>query len=149
MKLTRPGGPSGVDHKAGGTTLADVTVKTIDEFEPIFRGGMLRVRAGLGVESFGMQVLRFPPNADRYPEHDHAHDGQEEVYVVLDGSVTLIAGGEERELRPGTFARVGPDERRKLVTGDEPATVLALGGVPGKAFEAAGYTNEGEPDPVG
>lgn len=124
-------------------------MKTIDEFEPTFRGGMLKVRAGLGVESFGMQILRFPPNADRYPEHDHAHDGQEEVYVVLDGSVTLIAGGEERELGPGTFARVGPGERRKLVTGAERATVLALGGVPGKAFEPVEFTNEGEPDPLG
>ena len=146
MKLTRAAAPA--SSRIKGTHLADVTVKTIDEFEATFGGGMLKVRAGLGVESFGMQILRFPPNADRYPEHDHAHDGQEEVYVVLDGSVTLVAGGEECELRPGTFARVGPGERRKLVTGDDRATVLALGGVPGEAFKPAGYTKEGEPDPL-
>jgi uncharacterized cupin superfamily protein len=42
--------------------------------------------AELGVESFGMQVLDLPPDFREYPEHDHADDGQEEVYVVLRGS---------------------------------------------------------------
>ena len=128
--------------------MADVTVKRTEEFEQTFRGGMLKARAGLGVTSFGMQVLRFPPNADRYPEHDHAEGGQEEVYVVLEGAATLLAGDEEHGLEPGVFARVGPTEKRKLSTGDEPATILALGGVPGQAFEATQFTEEGEPDPL-
>ena len=88
--------------------MADVTVKTLDEFDTAFGGAMKLVRHGLGVQSFGLQVLDFPPNADQYPEHDHAHDAQEEVYIVVDGAATLQAGGEEHELRPGTFARVGP-----------------------------------------
>ena len=82
-------------------------------------------------------MIDFPPNADQYPEHDHAHDSQEEVYTVLDGAATLQAGGEEHELRPGTFARVGPGEKRKLVTGAEGARVIALGGMPGKAYEVS------------
>lgn len=128
--------------------MADVTVKRTDDFEPTFRGGMLKARAGLGVTTFGMQILRFPPNADRYPEHDHAESGQEEVLIVLEGAATLEAGGEEHRLEPGVFARVGPTERRKLATGDEGAVILALGGVPGKAFEPAKFTEEGEPDPL-
>lgn len=129
--------------------MADVTVKRIDDFERTFRGGMLKARSGLGVESFGMQVLEFPPNADRYPEHDHSESGEEEVYVVLSGRATLVVDGEEHELEPGVFARVGPDAKRKLVTGSEPARILALGGIPGKAFEVTKFTNEGEPDPLG
>lgn len=128
--------------------MADVTLKRTEEFERTFRGGALKARAGLGVTSFGMQILRFPPHADRYPDHDHSHDGQEEVYTVLEGSVTLIAGDEEHVLEPGVFARVGPDEQRKLTTGDEPATVLALGGVPGEVFPIAPHTEEGAPDPL-
>jgi uncharacterized cupin superfamily protein len=128
--------------------MADVTVKRTEDFEPTFGGGMLKARAGLGVTSFGMQILRFPANLDSYPEHDHAHDGQEEVYSVLEGSATLIAGGDEHALAPGVFARVGPTEKRKLATGDTPATILVLGGVPGQVFEVTKYTDEGEPDPL-
>lgn len=128
--------------------MADVTVKRTEEFEPIFGGGMLRARAGLGVSSFGIQLLRFPPASTGHPEHDHAGDGQEEVYVVLEGSVTLRAGDEEHLLEPGVFARVGPDEKRKLETAAEGALVLALGGVPGQVFQALKFTDEGEPDPL-
>ncbi len=128
--------------------MPDVTVKSEDEFETYFLGAMSRVRAGLGVSSFGMQLMRLGPNEDRYPEHEHSHDGQEEVYVVLEGAATLLAGGEEHRLEPGVFARVGPGEKRKIVTGGEGAKILALGGMPGKAFEAVGFTNEGEPDPL-
>ena len=65
--------------------LADVTVKKLDEFDTAFGGGMRRVRAGLGVTSFGMQVIELPPNFSGYPEHDHNHDEQEEVYAPLSG----------------------------------------------------------------
>ena len=128
--------------------MADVTVKRTEDFEPTFGGGMLKVRSGLGVTSFGMQLLRFPPNADRYPEHDHSESGQEEVYIVLEGRLHLRAGDEEHDLEPGVFARVGPNETRMLTSGEEGAVMLALGGVPGEAFEIWPATEEGEPDPL-
>jgi quercetin dioxygenase-like cupin family protein len=120
--------------------MADVTVKTLDEFDGAFGGAMKLVRHGLGVQSFGLQVIDFPPNADQYPEHDHTDDSQEEVYIVIGGAATLRVGGEEHELGPGSFARVGPSEKRKLVTGAEGARVIAIGGVPGKAYEISSFT---------
>src|SRR5215217_2061040 len=114
--------------------MADLTVKRFDEFEGIFGGHMRRARAGLGVTSFGMQIIEMPPNATQYPEHDHSHDGQEEVYMVLRGSAVLQVGGEEHALEPGVLARVGPTEKRKIVTGSDSATILALGAVPGEAY---------------
>jgi quercetin dioxygenase-like cupin family protein len=120
--------------------MADVTVRRLEDFDSAFGGAMKLVRHGLGVESFGIQVFDIPANADQYPEHDHAHDGQEEVYTVLQGAATLRAGGEEHELGPGTFARVGPGEKRKFVTGAEGARVLALGATAGKAYEVQAFT---------
>ncbi len=120
--------------------MADVTVKKLDEFDGAFGGAMKLVRHGLGVQSFGLQVEDFPPNADQYPEHDHAHDSQEEVFIVVEGAATLQVGGEEHDLRPWTFARVGPAEKRKIVTGPEGARVIAIGGVPGKAYEVPEFT---------
>jgi uncharacterized cupin superfamily protein len=123
--------------------MPDVTVKRTEDFEAIFGGGFRRVRAGLGVTSFGIAVMDLPPNFKVYPEHDQSHDHQEEVYTVLEGKVTLKAGGEEYELEPGVWARVGPDEKRKLITGDEAARVLAVGGTPGQVYQAPEFTHEG------
>ena len=120
--------------------MADVTVKRHEDFETAFGGAMKLVRHSLGVESFGIQVIDMPPNADRYPEHDHSRDGQEEVYTVLEGAGTLTAGGTDYEMRPGTWARVGPGETRKWRTGPEGARVLALGAVAGKAYEVQDFT---------
>ena len=120
--------------------MADVTVKRLDDFDTAFGGAMRLVRHGLGVESFGIQVIDMPPNADRYPEHDHAHDGQEEVYTVLAGTATLTAAGTDYEMQPGMWARVGPGEKRRWTTGAEGARVLALGAIPGKAYEIQEFT---------
>jgi mannose-6-phosphate isomerase-like protein (cupin superfamily) len=123
--------------------MADVTVKDLDDFEAIFGGGMRRVRAGLGVSSFGIQVIELPPDFHMYPDHDHTHDSQEEVYTALSGRATLEAGDHSYELEPGVFARVGPGEKRKFVTGESGARLLCLGGVPGEAYEPPAWTEEG------
>lgn len=91
-------------------------------------------REALGVTAWGMNVLELDAHTDGYPEHDHTADGQEEVYLVLEGSVDLVLGEERRTLGQGDFARVAPEQKRKLVTGDSAATVLALGATPGQAF---------------
>ncbi|MSO41680.1 MAG: cupin domain-containing protein [Solirubrobacterales bacterium] len=128
--------------------MPDVTVKRLDEFEAIFGGGFRRIRAGLGITSFGVAVIELPPNFTSYPEHDQSHDAQEEVYTVLSGRVTLRVGGEDHELDPGVFARVGPGEKRKIITGDEPARVLAVGATPGEAYRPPEFTEEGAAEPI-
>jgi mannose-6-phosphate isomerase-like protein (cupin superfamily) len=116
--------------------MADVTVKHLDDLESHDGNGrFLFARKGLGVTSFGMNVERFPAGYADYPDHDHEKDGQEEVYFVIEGSVTMHADDEAFELTPGTFARVAPGQKRRLVPGDDGVTLLALGGKPG-TFEA-------------
>jgi mannose-6-phosphate isomerase-like protein (cupin superfamily) len=131
--------------------MADVTVKTIDEMEGINGGVARRARAELGVTAWGMQVLTLPPSWDGYPVHNHdavAFDpNQEEVYVPLEGSATLVADDREYDIRPGVMARVGPDQLRKIEPGPEGIRLLALGGAPG-AFTPGAWTELGA-DPPG
>ena len=115
--------------------------------EAILRGTFRRARAELGVRSFGMQVLDFPPNADGYPEHDHAEEGMEEVYVVLRGGGEIEVDGDRTQLDSETMVRVGPAAKRKLLAGPEGMRVLALGGVPGQVFRPKSFTEVGAPDP--
>ncbi len=98
--------------------MSSYTVKKIDDMQTAFGGGMRLARASLGVASFGMQVEEFPPNFDKYPEHSHSEDGQEEVYVVLRGSAELEVEGERFPLDSETMARVrlppGPSGQARL-----------------------------------
>ena len=88
----------------------------------------------LGVTAWGMNVLELEPGCTSYPEHDHAKDGQEEVYVVLSGSATLVTSDGSSEVVPGTIVRVEPSTRRKFLAGSAGVTVLAIGGTPGQAY---------------
>ena len=91
-------------------------------------------REALGVSSWGMNVLELDPQCAGYPEHDHKSDGHEEVYVVLKGSVVAQIDGAEHVLGAGDMIAVPGTKRRKFITRAEGATLLALGGTPGKAY---------------
>ena len=135
--------------------MPDVTVKRIDEMDAL-GGRFIRCRAELGVSSFCFQIHDLPANDENTPEHAHAdmpppmeraNDGQEEVYVPLSGSAVLVADGTEYALAPGTMARVGPGQMRKLITRDEPAKILVIGAIPGKQYTAPPFTEVGAPPP--
>ncbi len=115
--------------------MADVTIKRFDDLESYKGEGRFRYAAkSLGVSSWGMSLLHLPAGWSEYPDHDHSKDGQEEVYIVLDGSAQMRAGSETFTLEPGILARVGPGQMRKIVPGPKGVTLLALGGTPGKAY---------------
>lgn len=128
--------------------MSNCTVKKIDEMESVFKGGMKRARAELGVESFGLQVIDLPPNFEDYPEHDHSHDGQEEVYVVMRGGGEIEIDGERFPLDGDNLVRVAAEAKRKVLPGPEGLRIAAIGGVPGQAYVAPDVTKLGEPDPM-
>ncbi len=128
--------------------MADYSVKRIDQMEATFGGGLRKARAELEATSFGMSIEEFPADYDGYPNHDHTHDDQEEVYVVLAGSATMNVEGEQFEIDPETVVRVGPSAKRTLVSGADGLRLLVLGGVPGKAYEPPEWSQLGALDPA-
>jgi len=94
--------------------------------DPDHEERFLPLRRTLGVTSFGLnQIILRPGQRGRI----HRHANQEEVYVVLAGTLTLGVEGEERELGQGELARVAPDVRRQISNrGGEDVLLLALGG---------------------
>lgn len=124
--------------------MSEVTVKRIEEIEPYagphaLEGIRFKPAAkALGVTAWGMNVLEIEPGATTYPEHDHTEDGQEEVYLVLEGNGTLHAGDDEFRLERGMLVRVLPDATRGWVPGDGGITLVAIGSTPGKAYEPRG-----------
>ena len=124
------------------------TVKRIDEMEASFLGSFKRARAELGVTSFGVQVIDFPANNDLYPEHDHAEDGQEEVYLAVSGQGEIEVEGDKHALTPDVMVRVGPGVNRKVRTGDSAMRLLVMGGVPGGVYVPSANGKLGAPDPM-
>jgi uncharacterized cupin superfamily protein len=102
------------------------------------------LRRQLGVESFGLNLMLLAPG-QRGRIHRHEH--QEEVYVVLEGTLTLeLDGGETHTLQPRDAARVAPDLRRRLSNrGDTRVALLALGGAePHVGRDGVAYTDWAE-----
>jgi uncharacterized cupin superfamily protein len=109
----------------------------------------LRLRAELGVSAFGLNLILLRPG-QRGRIHRHLH--QEEVYAVLQGTLTLIVEGEEHELGKGGVARVAPEVRRQLLNRHpEVLAILAVGGSgghegrDGRAYTSWEEAGEGRP----
>jgi uncharacterized cupin superfamily protein len=84
------------------------------------------LRRELGVHGFGINLIVLQP---RQRGRIHAHEHQEEVYLVLEGELTLIVEGVEHVLGPDRLGRVGASTRRQLVNaGAQRLVLLALGG---------------------
>ena len=128
--------------------MADYTTKRTDELEPFYKGLFLKGRDELGITAFGLAIVTIDADHD-HPDHDHPD--QEEVYVVLEGTGTLeIDGGAETvPLDVGTLVRVGPNTKRRIVADTGSMRLIAIGGVPGQAYEPPGYSEVGAPDPLG
>ncbi|HUA43804.1 MAG TPA: cupin domain-containing protein [Solirubrobacteraceae bacterium] len=112
------------------------------QLDPDVGERFLPLRRRLGVSSFGMnQIVLEPGQRGRI----HRHARQEEVYLVLEGTLSIFLEGEETELESGELLRVAPAIRRQLVNrGPGRLVVLALGGASehqgrdGEAFVAWG-----------
>ena len=83
-------------------------------------------RKSLGLRSFGMNVVDLQPG-ETIPPHDELGREQEEVFVTLQGSPTLVIDGTEYPAPEGTYARLDPEPVRTVVNNSsEPASVLIV-----------------------
>ncbi len=132
--------------------MSDLTVRRVGDMPTIYDGVFVLARASLGVSSFGIQLLNVPPGWTG-PEHAHegmtgelaaqANDGQEEVYIGIEGSAVLHADGNEVLIEPDIMVRCGPSVMRQLVTHEFAARILVVGAIPGRAYSAPPITKHG------
>ena len=111
--------------------MPDIIIKQIDELERYtgaFQKGQDFFFGGksLGLSKIGMNAIRMPPPWEHYPEHDHAADNEEELYIPLEGSGMLHAEGQTHPMKRGVLIRVGAVTKRKIVPGPEGMTILIL-----------------------
>lgn len=92
--------------------------------------GFRKLRKGLGVTAFGVNVIVMPPG---YESGMHYHDTQEEIYFVHRGTIEMVFGdGSAHRIEEGGSARVdAPTLRKVRNVGDVDAVYLSAGGKDG------------------
>jgi tetratricopeptide (TPR) repeat protein len=100
------------------------------------------VRHHFGISSFGINTWTARDVGERIiNEHDEADesDRSEELYLVTKGRAVFELDGERRDAPAGTFVYVEPEVRRTAFAEEPDTTIVAVGGVPGKAYEVSGW----------
>jgi tetratricopeptide (TPR) repeat protein len=120
-------------------------VLTLDGIEPADEADgrvRLAVRRELDIEAFGVNAYRAVANdaqvINEHVELGLSSSGQQELYVVLNGSATFNIGGERVEAPAGSLVFVrDPATKRGAVATEVGTTVLAIGGTPGEAYRVS------------
>jgi quercetin dioxygenase-like cupin family protein len=126
-------------------TIVALDLDTAERFVPL--------RKLLGVSGFGINQLTLQPG-QRMRIHRHA--GQEEVYLVIEGRLTVFVEGVAHTVVAGELMRVAPEIRRQLAnTHQERVTLVALGSArdghesrDAEAFNSWEETTGGQPRDV-
>ena len=123
--------------------MSGYTVAQLEEIEEVNDGRCpwRPVRHHFGITSFGVNAWTARDAGDRIiNEHAEAEpDSDEELYLVLRGRARFELDGEQRDAPTGTFVFVRPGVKRTAIAEEPGTTILALGGVPGKAYEPGGW----------
>ena len=117
----------------------------IDDLPGLWDGFARLVRAGLDLSAFGVNVMNLPPDYAT-KSHDESASGQEELYVAITGSGTVVVDetGEELPLDADHVVAVGPTTARTLRSGPAGLRALIVGGVPGEAYQPPEWSSHGE-----
>jgi len=124
--------------------MGDYAVAHLDEIDELDDGRCpwRPVRHHFGITSFGINAWTGRAAGDRIiNEHDESDvsDQSEELYLVTHGRAVFELDGERRDAPAGTFVFVRPSVKRTAFAEEPGTTIVAIGGVPGKAYEVLGW----------
>lgn len=96
-------------------------------------------RVALDAELIGLTYQRLAPNFQ--VPWGHTHKTQEEMFLVISGSVRVKVGDEIKELGPWDVIRVAKETPRGFEAGPEGVEFIAIGapGGPGDAVNIEGF----------
>jgi tetratricopeptide (TPR) repeat protein len=123
--------------------MSDYAIARLDEIDEVTDGRCpwRPVRFHFGITSFGVNAFTGRQAGDRLiNEHDESQedDLQEELYLVQRGRARFELDGERVDAPAGTLVFARPSVKRTAFAEEPGTTIVALGGTPGKAYEAHG-----------
>ena len=121
--------------------MSGYTVSHLDEIDEMNDGRLpyRPVRHHFGITGFGVTAWTARDAGERIiNEHDET-DGEEELYLVLEGRAAFALDGDRVDAPAGTFVLVRPEVTRTAFAEEPRTTIVAFGGAAGKAYEASGW----------
>jgi quercetin dioxygenase-like cupin family protein len=102
------------------------TLVSYDDVDSV-GGGLHFLRDALDCANLGVSVLDVEAGWSGKP-HDHADDGEEEVYVLVEGTATVTVADETVSMGPGDTLRVDPGATRRIDA--EADSLFVIAGAP-------------------
>ena len=98
------------------------------------------VRHHFGIQAFGINAWTGRDVGDRIiAEHDESDETNEELYLVHRGRAVFELDGERRDAPAGTLVFARPGVKRSAFAEEPDTTIVAVGGVAGKAYRPDGW----------
>jgi hypothetical protein len=122
--------------------MSGYSVAHLDEIDEVSDGRepWRPVRHHFGITAFGINAWTGRDAGDRIiNEHDESDDENEELYLVLRGRAAFELDGERLDAPAGTLVCVRSEVKRTAFAEEPGTTIIAVGGVPGKAYEPVGW----------
>jgi quercetin dioxygenase-like cupin family protein len=93
-----------------------------------FHGSAVVIKAS-GEDTFGQLGVMESVYPAGLSVHEHVHAGEDEMFYLLDGEMTVFCGGDHWTVGPGSFVFVPRDQpHRFTVSGAGPARALVITG---------------------
>lgn len=94
------------------------------EVEPV-SGAMHPLSESLDTERIGITIVRCKPRWQSKP-HDHRENDHEEIYVLVDGTATVVVEDESVPMESGDAIRIMPEATRQIQNGSKESVFVLV-----------------------
>jgi mannose-6-phosphate isomerase-like protein (cupin superfamily) len=108
-----------------------------------YPGEMRFLTGPLEAEQTALTWRRMPPGTGGRGSYGHRHRTQEELYLVVEGTLTFKVGDDVFEAGPGTAVRVAPEALRSVHNDSDADAVLVITSVIAADYDGEIETEDG------
>lgn len=108
-----------------------------------YPGEMRFLTGALGAEQVALTWRRMPPGTGGRGSYGHRHRTQEELYLVVEGTLTFKVGDDVFEAPSGTAVRVAPETLRSVHNDSDADVLLVITSVKATDYDGEIETEDG------
>ena len=126
--------------------MSDYTAIQLNEAPDVlgdYPGEMRFLTGALEAEQAALTYRRMPPGTGGRGSYGHRHRTQEELYLVVEGTLTFKIGDDVFEAPAGTAVRVAPSALRSVHNDSDSDVVLVIASVKATDYDGEVETEDG------